>query len=261
MYDIKINEQIAFLRKNKGITQEELARALGVSNQAVSKWESAQSCPDIQLLPELAQYFGVSIDELMGYKGVDTSKDILLQLRNMIQELPQPEDFHFTLKMAYALHAIILSKEMTDVGNPGWDTNDAIEHASAGEWGLSCISLPHITSYMRKESAFFSSNQNLRLTNSHIRYICSLLETFSSPNNMKALIVIYQLTIHSEEAFASISQIAEECGLSKETIVTCLQNDLVTYLQEKKHGSETLYRIEGMYLHIVPLLAMFSNNG
>ena len=48
MTTIKINEQIAFLRKQKGLTQEELANALGVTNQAVSKWESAQCCPTLQ---------------------------------------------------------------------------------------------------------------------------------------------------------------------------------------------------------------------
>ncbi len=67
MTTMKVNEKIAFLRKQKGITQEELAGALGVTNQAVSKWESAQCCPDIQLLPSIADYFGVSIDELMGH--------------------------------------------------------------------------------------------------------------------------------------------------------------------------------------------------
>lgn len=67
MENFRLNEQIAFLRKAKGTTQEELAKALGVTNQAVSKWESSQCCPDIQLLPDIADYFGVSIDELMGY--------------------------------------------------------------------------------------------------------------------------------------------------------------------------------------------------
>lgn len=63
---MKLNEQIAALRKKKGITQEQLAVALGVTNQAVSKWEAGQCCPDIGLLPDIARYFGVSIDELMG---------------------------------------------------------------------------------------------------------------------------------------------------------------------------------------------------
>lgn len=46
MSSLKINEQIAFLRKQKGVTQEELAQALGVTNQSVSKWEAASCCPD-----------------------------------------------------------------------------------------------------------------------------------------------------------------------------------------------------------------------
>lgn len=66
MTKITINEQIAFLRKQKGLTQEELAKALGVTNQAISKWESAQCCPDIQLLPDIAKLFDVSVDELLG---------------------------------------------------------------------------------------------------------------------------------------------------------------------------------------------------
>ena len=73
MTTIKINEQIAFLRKQRGLTQEELANALGVTNQAVSKWESAQCCPDIQLLPDIAKLFGVSIDVLFSDINMDYS--------------------------------------------------------------------------------------------------------------------------------------------------------------------------------------------
>jgi transcriptional regulator with XRE-family HTH domain len=63
---MKLNENIAALRKKKGLTQEELAQVFGVTNQAVSKWESSQSCPDVALLPEIAAFFGVSVDALMG---------------------------------------------------------------------------------------------------------------------------------------------------------------------------------------------------
>lgn len=67
MYKIQIHERIAFFRRKKGMTQLELARALGVSNQAVSKWEAGRCCPDIQLLPEIADCFGITVDELLGH--------------------------------------------------------------------------------------------------------------------------------------------------------------------------------------------------
>ena len=63
---IRINRQIPDLRKQKGITQKELAEKLGVTVQAVSKWENARSCPDIQLLPDIARILEVSVDELLG---------------------------------------------------------------------------------------------------------------------------------------------------------------------------------------------------
>ena len=53
-------------RKQLGLTQEALAQELGVTNQAVSKWELEQACPDVMLLPVLADIFGVTIDELFG---------------------------------------------------------------------------------------------------------------------------------------------------------------------------------------------------
>ena len=52
------------LRNNRGLTQEALADALNVSAQTVSKWECGTSVPDVQLLPEIAVYFGVTIDQL-----------------------------------------------------------------------------------------------------------------------------------------------------------------------------------------------------
>ena len=63
-----IGTNIKRLRQNKGITQEALGEVLGISGQAISKWENASALPDILILPRLADYFGISIDELMGYK-------------------------------------------------------------------------------------------------------------------------------------------------------------------------------------------------
>ena len=57
----KIGEFLKQLRKEKGLTQEQLATKLGVSAQSVSKWENEISMPDISLLPDIAEAFGISI--------------------------------------------------------------------------------------------------------------------------------------------------------------------------------------------------------
>lgn len=61
-----IGERIAWLRRSEGMTQAQLAEKLGISAQAVSKWESGQSCPDIMMLLPLAGIFDVSTDMLLG---------------------------------------------------------------------------------------------------------------------------------------------------------------------------------------------------
>ena len=70
MFDMqKIGKTIVSLRKSKNMTQMELADKLGISFQAVSNWERGNSMPDISKLPELAEIFGVSLDELLGEKS------------------------------------------------------------------------------------------------------------------------------------------------------------------------------------------------
>ncbi|MBE6954141.1 MAG: helix-turn-helix transcriptional regulator, partial [Ruminococcaceae bacterium] len=57
-----IGKNIADLRKNSGITQEQLAETLGVSSQTISKWENEITMPDIMLLPVIAGYFDITVD-------------------------------------------------------------------------------------------------------------------------------------------------------------------------------------------------------
>ena len=61
---MEIGKRIRQMRTNKGVTQEELANALNVSNQAVSRWETGITMPDISLLPSIALFFGITIDEI-----------------------------------------------------------------------------------------------------------------------------------------------------------------------------------------------------
>lgn len=64
-----LGKRIAMYRREKGLKQDELAEMLGVSPQAVSKWENDQTCPDISLLPQLSKILGVTVDELLSGKA------------------------------------------------------------------------------------------------------------------------------------------------------------------------------------------------
>ena len=82
-----IGNKIKQLRYKAGLTQEQLATALGVSPQSVSKWENAISMPDIMLLPSLATEFGVSMDELFDLSGEQTLNRIENRMEQE-EELP-----------------------------------------------------------------------------------------------------------------------------------------------------------------------------
>ena len=69
MNEINIGKNITKFRRNKGITQDELANYIGVSKSSVSKWENNSSCPDVALLTDIADYFGVTVDALLRAQG------------------------------------------------------------------------------------------------------------------------------------------------------------------------------------------------
>ena len=72
---LDLGQKIRELRRRDGRTQEALAEALGVTSQAVSRWEANGGYPDMEIIPSIANYFGISIDELFGYDN-DRSKKI-----------------------------------------------------------------------------------------------------------------------------------------------------------------------------------------
>lgn len=72
----KLNDKIKILRKSIDITQEQLAEIVGVSPQAVSRWECGTTSPDITLLPRLAEIFKITVDELLGVNENQRAKEI-----------------------------------------------------------------------------------------------------------------------------------------------------------------------------------------
>lgn len=80
---LKLGENLKKFRSKRELTQEQLAAVLGVSAQAVSRWENGTTYPDITLLPTIASYFEITLDELMGmeaFKSEEQLKELTAQL-------------------------------------------------------------------------------------------------------------------------------------------------------------------------------------
>ena len=86
-----LGSSIMRLRKEAGMTQEQLANALGISYQAVSKWENGVSCPDISALPLIADLFSVSIDSLFGRETVALT-EVQEEPKQSGPDYPWPDD-------------------------------------------------------------------------------------------------------------------------------------------------------------------------
>lgn len=110
---------IARLRREKGLTQEQLANELGISYQAVSKWENELSSPDISALPLLADIFGVSVDALFGRETAEKETALAVPEPEVKEEtswdpsspvvhgLPWPDDEDTLHVVLYAGHRLI----------------------------------------------------------------------------------------------------------------------------------------------------------
>lgn len=110
-----IGKQIASLRKEKGIKQEELAKYVGVSTQAVSKWENG-GVPDIELLPKIADFFAVSIDSLFSRNISDSNLQSTLMKK--IIETPDEQKIKTAFNLCYDIErALMPYPKYTDKGS------------------------------------------------------------------------------------------------------------------------------------------------
>lgn len=89
MKELNIGANLIKNRRRRGITQEALAEYMGVSKASVSKWETGATYPDITLLPRLATFFNISIDELIGYEPQMTKEDIRSLYRQICRDFSE----------------------------------------------------------------------------------------------------------------------------------------------------------------------------
>lgn len=154
---LDLGQKIRELRRRDGRTQEALAEAIGVTSQAVSRWEANGGYPDMEMIPSIANYFGVSIDELFGYNnerakridelvtridtmnfqnnGVNINIDECIVLaRNALIEFPGNEKLMLCLASVLYNAGYVRYGEyhLSDAG--GYDVLDVERHRTYAEW-------------------------------------------------------------------------------------------------------------------------------
>lgn len=241
---MKLAENLQLLRKQKGKTQEELAEVFNVSSQSISKWELGINCPDITMLPKIADYFKVSIDELLGYKPMSSINSIYIDVKSLIDSSSNKIDDAY--KIARLAVSCIHEKERTQAENLLVGKRDYSLSYGQEKSGITICS---------DESVFISSFVDLRDYDiTTIRKVANYLNKISDLNSLKVIFGLFNLHVKNQEFESfSIQEIVEETKLDEEHVNKVLNNIDVVFDQNEfnKTGIEK-YNLA--HLDQVPLL-------
>ncbi len=126
---MNLTEKIRALRESAGLTQAELAERVGVSEKVVSKWECGETKPSAEVLPALADEFGISIDALFEHHH-DLRGDLLLSVRNYIHDTDPAEVFD---RMQEIVSYMAFGAKIRQSEDGGWYTPEVMQEI-IGEW-------------------------------------------------------------------------------------------------------------------------------
>ncbi len=243
---MSIGQNIAKFRKEKDFTQEELGVLLGVSNQAVSKWENEIAMPDVMLLPDIASVLGVTLEMLYG-----------LQDRK-----PAPVDADDFPKHIYE----VLTKEFFDhckcrFGYVGEEEQylNYLDSLKKGEL-LTCVSNTAGCVEIGADISFvdttINTDESVDVLDSYP--IANLFSVLSDENCRKILKYQYQNLTEmksSTNRFFSLSEISEKCNICEKDVVSALER-LTAYdfqARDTNQGQEGYYFHRSQMRYIIAL--------
>ena len=247
---IKLGERIKALRLRDGRTQDILANALGVTAQAVSRWEKEICYPDMEIIPSIANYFGVSIDELFGYdnereqkvealgnkiremnlqnNGIDVNMDECISLaREALIEFPGNERITFELACALFNAGYVRHGEHHISAEDGFTVYDVVRHQKYSEWQeaikLYEKLLLSLTDGKMRERAVIQLSQLYKNTGAHEK---ALQLAKSAPSIQASNLFLQINAVDGKEAVASCSKaVLETIMHSAELMVQIVLTD------------------------------------
>ncbi len=235
MKETNISKNIAALRKQKGITQEQLARVLNISPQAISKWETDTSFPDTQTLPLIAEYFEVSIDYLF-YGKEYTYNDIYNKIFDKVAEHPQMSmaSYEEALKIFALAHHGISRGNLKGKNKAMYDEPAHI----SDENGLSLLS-------GKGYGAVVTRNFFENVGQDTVEFAQKILPAISKRNNLLVCLAIVSMSD------ISFTELKEKLHFEENTLRASLNELLAVEIvieKESKHKSLGFtYEINEMY--------------
>ncbi|MBQ4509669.1 MAG: helix-turn-helix transcriptional regulator [Clostridia bacterium] len=214
--NIRIGEKIKLLRKQNKITQDELANVLGVTAQAISRWENCASDPDIDLIPSIANFFGVSIDELFGYHGEREKKiDNLLNKIELLSSQNAREDINLDECISILRDGLvefpsnerIMHKLACILNDTGWSRHSQWQDYDDNSYIINCFDKEKSNKYWNEAISLFET-LILNTTNNEIK-----------ANSIYNLIMLYRNTGEYQKAI-DLSNMLPKIRYSREIMLS-----------------------------------------
>ncbi|MBQ7968738.1 MAG: helix-turn-helix transcriptional regulator [Clostridia bacterium] len=224
MYECNIAEKLVELRTSKGVTQEDVAESLSVSNKTISKWENGASTPDLPMVVELAKYYGVTTDTLLGLSE-DKKQSTTEEIRSLFEGLDRRESI---LKAFEAVKALVPAI----FGTVSKYADDVYDKESVFPTDISHFYRSNISLHEFFEFVASSENVNLAVmmlrNNANFAWMNDenkqkeIVKIFKFLSNEDALSVLY--FVHSTNCSESFTAdyVARNTGLKEERITEIL---------------------------------------
>lgn len=217
-----MGEILSELRKIKNVTQDEMAKELNLTPQAISKWENNVSVPDTMMLPELSKYFGVSIDYL--FNGNPDDKNIYEAVKRYIRSFGQFKGFPQAVELFGCFH------------------NSLSLNNFSGDRPIYVSSSPGVSLYSEKGYGFIAERKFFEnISYDTLTFAEPILKCLSNINNYKIILNILSM----DEI--SYSELKENLSFDDETLRKHLdiliENQLITEIPSKHKLIGTVYHI------------------
>ena len=220
MYECKIAEKLVELRTSKGVTQEDVAQSLSISNKTVSKWENGASTPDLPMVIELAKYYGVTTDTLLGLSE-DKKQSTTEEIRSLFEGLDRRES---VLKAFEAVKALIPAM----YGTVSKYSDDVYDRENVFSSEISHFYRSNIS--LHEFFEFTASSENVNLAVMMLRNKANFA-WMNDPNKQKEIVKIFKFLsnedslsvlyfVHSTSCSESFTAdyVAHNTGLKEERV-------------------------------------------